>query len=66
MAQGERRVREIHQSLTRSILLAGAERQLAIANWITAVVLILGCGLHWYTIAMGLLLVTVARIIHEV
>ena len=58
MAQGERRVSAIHPSLTRPILLAGAERQLAIANWITAAALILGCGLHWYTIALGLLLVT--------
>src|SRR6266446_3849719 len=61
MAQGERRVSAIHQSLTRPILLAGAERQLAIANWITAAALILGCGLHWYTIAMGVLLVTVGH-----
>lgn len=61
MAQGERRVNTIHQSLTRPILLAGAERQLAIANWITAAALILGCGLHWYTIAMGIFLVTVGH-----
>ena len=61
MAQGERRVSTIHQSLTRPILLAGAERQLAIANWITAAALILGCGLHWYTIVMGILLVTVGH-----
>lgn len=61
MAQGERRVSTIHQSLTRPILLAGAERQLAIANWITAAALILGCGLHWYTVAMGILLVTVGH-----
>ena len=61
MAQGERRVSVIHQSLTRPILLAGAERQLAIANWITAAALILGCGLHWYTAAMGVLLVTVGH-----
>jgi type IV secretion system protein TrbD len=61
MAQSERRVSVIHQSLTRPILLAGAERQLAIANWITAAALILGCGLHWYTAAMGLLLVTVGH-----
>jgi type IV secretion system protein TrbD len=51
--KGERRVSAIHQSLTRPILLAGAERPLALANWITAAALILGGGLHWYTIAMG-------------
>ena len=53
MAESERRVSAIHQSLTQPILLAGAERPLAIANWITAAALILGGGLHWYTIAMG-------------
>jgi type IV secretory pathway TrbD component len=61
MAEGDRRVSTIHQSLTRAVLLAGAERPLAIANWITAAALILGSGLHWYTIAVGLLLVTLGH-----
>ena len=61
MTRGERRVSAIHQSLTRPILLAGAERPLAIANWITAAALTLGAGLHWYTISMGLLLLTVGH-----
>jgi type IV secretion system protein TrbD len=61
MKQGERRVSAIHQSLTQPILLAGAERPLAIANWITAAALILGAGLHWYTIALGGLLLTVGH-----
>ncbi len=61
MADGERRVSTIHQSLTRPVLLAGAERPLAIANWITAAALILGSGLHWYTILIGVLLVTVGH-----
>ena len=39
-----RRLNVIHQSLVRPILLAGAERPLAIANWITAAALILGAG----------------------
>src|SRR5712692_7886599 len=59
MAESERRVSAIHQSLTQPILLAGAERPLAIANWITAAALILGGGLHWYTIAMGAFLLTI-------
>jgi type IV secretion system protein TrbD len=59
MAEGERRVSTIHQSLTRPILLAGAERPLAIANWITAAALIFGGGLHWYTVVMGAFLLTV-------
>jgi type IV secretory pathway TrbD component len=58
VANGERRVSTIHQSLIQPILLAGAERPLAIANWITAAALILGGGLHWYTIALGAFLLT--------
>ena len=61
MAEGERRVSAIHQSLTRPILLAGAERPLAISNWITAAALIFGGGLHWYTVAMGTFLLTVGH-----
>ena len=57
----DRRVSAIHQSLTRPILLAGAERSLALANWITAAALTLGAGLHWYTAAMGALLVTLGH-----
>jgi type IV secretory pathway TrbD component len=54
-------VSAIHQSLTQPILLAGAERPLAIANWIAAAALILGGGLHWYTIATGAFLLTVGH-----
>ena len=52
-----RRLNVIHQSLVRPVLLAGAERPLAIANWITAAALILGPG-QWYTAALGVLLAT--------
>ena len=48
----------IHQSLARPLLLAGAERSLAITNWIIAAAVILGGGLHWYTIAVSVLLAT--------
>ncbi|HZP45653.1 MAG TPA: VirB3 family type IV secretion system protein, partial [Candidatus Binataceae bacterium] len=58
MANGQRRMNAIHRSLAQPILLAGAERTLAIANWITAAALILGSGLHWYTAALGALLLT--------
>ena len=61
MEEGKRRVSTIHQSLVQPVLLAGAERSLAIANWITAAALILGTGLHWYTIAIGTLLITVGH-----
>ena len=40
----------IHQSLARPLLLAGAERAPAIANWITAAAIFFGGGLHWYTV----------------
>jgi type IV secretory pathway TrbD component len=61
MGQNDQRVSAIHQSLTRPILLGGAERPLALANWITAAALALGAGLHWYTIAMGVLLLTLGH-----
>jgi type IV secretion system protein VirB3 len=50
-----RRQNVIHQSLTRPILLAGAERPLAISNWIIAAALILGAG-QWFTVIGGVLL----------
>jgi type IV secretory pathway TrbD component len=56
--KGERRANAIHQSLVRPVLLAGAERSLAISNWITAAALILGGGLHWYTIGAGAFLLS--------
>ena len=46
----------IHQSLSRPLLLAGAERAPAIANWITAAAIFFGGGLHWYTVATSGLL----------
>ncbi len=51
----------IHQSLTRPLLLAGAERAPAIANWIMAAAIFFGGGLHWYTITISALLVTVGH-----
>ena len=61
MAEVERRISAIYRSLTQPILLAGAERPLAIANWITAAALVLGGGLHWYTAAMGTFLLTIGH-----
>jgi type IV secretion system protein TrbD len=61
MTQSERRISTIHRSLTQPILLAGAERPLAIANWITAAALVFGAGLHWYTVATGTFLLTVGH-----
>jgi type IV secretion system protein VirB3 len=61
MVEKEQRISAIHRSLTQPILLAGAERPLAIANWITAAALIFGGGLHWYTVAVGAFLLTVGH-----
>jgi type IV secretion system protein VirB3 len=51
----------IHQSLTRPVLLAGAERAPAIANWIIAAAIFFGGGVHWYTLTISALLVTVGH-----
>ncbi len=60
MEEGRRRLNVIHQSLVRPVLLAGAERPLAIGNWIAAAALILGGG-RWYTAAVGVLLATLGH-----
>ncbi|MGO9454331.1 MAG: conjugal transfer protein TrbD [Candidatus Binataceae bacterium] len=57
MNESGQRLNVIHQSLVRPVLLAGAERPLALANWIAAAALILGGG-RWYTAALGALLAT--------
>ena len=57
MEEGRQRLNVIHQSLVRPVLLAGADRPLAIGNWIAAAALILGGG-RWYTAALGALLAT--------
>ena len=51
----------IHQSLTRPMLLAGAERAPAIANWIMAAGILFGGGLHWYTFATSAILITLGH-----
>ncbi len=51
----------IHQSLVRPILLAGAERRLAILNWLIMAALVFGVGLHLYTLAFAALLGTVGH-----
>ena len=51
----------IHQSLVRPILLAGAERRLAIFNWLIMAALIFGVGLHLYTLALATLMGTVGH-----
>jgi type IV secretory pathway TrbD component len=48
----------IHQALTRPVLLGGAERRLAILNWLIVAALIFGVGLHLYTVAIATVLGT--------
>jgi type IV secretory pathway TrbD component len=48
----------IHQALTRPVLLGGAERRLAILNWLIVAALIFGVGLHLYTVALATILGT--------
>lgn len=43
------------------MLLAGAERAPAVANWIMAAGILFGGGLHWYTIVASALLVTLGH-----
>jgi type IV secretion system protein TrbD len=57
MNQEGRRLNTIHQSLVRPVLLAGAERPLAIGNWVIAAALILGVG-NRYSVALGVFMAT--------
>jgi type IV secretory pathway TrbD component len=61
MAESDPRLSTIHQSLARPLLLAGAERAPAIANWIAAASILFGGGLHWYTIGASVLLLTLGH-----
>lgn len=48
----------VHRALTRPVLLAGADRELVLANGVVVVALLLGIGLSWYTVSVsGALLV---------
>lgn len=51
----------IHPSLTRPILLAGADRILVLLNVTCIVMLIFGVGLHWITVIASLFLALVGH-----
>ena len=51
----------IHPSLTRPLLLAGAERALVLANGTIITALILGVGFHWARLTVAILLGTVGH-----
>jgi len=51
----------IHPSLARPLLLAGAERELVLANGTLIAALIFGVGFHWASITVAVLLATVGH-----
>jgi type IV secretion system protein VirB3 len=51
----------IHRSLTRPLLLAGADRELALANGVVVAGLLLGIGLSWYTAGVSAVLLVVGH-----
>ena len=63
-ARGSERPRTvaIHRALTRPVLLAGADRELALANGVVVAALLLGIGLSWYTAATSAVLLGVGHV----
>jgi type IV secretory pathway TrbD component len=55
--EGPRRT-PIHLSLTRPLLLAGAERELVLANGTIIAALLFGVGYHWASLTVAGLLAT--------
>ena len=57
---GPRRT-QVHQSLARPLLLAGAERPLVLVNGTLIAALIFGVGVHWASLGMAALLATLGH-----
>jgi len=51
----------IHPSLTRPLLLGGAERELVLMNGTMIAALIFGVGFHWVSLTLAVLLATVGH-----
>lgn len=51
----------IHRSLTRPLLLAGADRELALANGVVVAALLFGIGLSWYTVGVSAALLVIGH-----
>jgi type IV secretion system protein VirB3 len=51
----------IHPSLTRPLLLGGAERELVLVNGTVIAALIFGVGFHWVSLTIAALLATVGH-----
>ena len=52
---------DIHQALTRALLLGGAERELVLINLTVVLALVFGVGFHWFSISMAVFLLTVGH-----
>jgi type IV secretion system protein TrbD len=57
---GTRRT-SIHSSLTRPLLLAGAERELVLINGTAIAALIFGVGFHWASITVAIIFATIGH-----
>jgi type IV secretion system protein VirB3 len=51
----------IHPSLTRPLLLGGAERELVLVNGTVIAALVFGVGFHWVSLSIACLLATVGH-----
>jgi type IV secretion system protein VirB3 len=51
----------IHRSLTRPLLLAGADRELALANGVVVAALLFGIGVSWYTAGISSVLLVIGH-----
>lgn len=51
----------IHPSLTRPLLLAGAERELVLVNGTLIAALVFGVGFHWASVTMAIVLATLGH-----
>ena len=51
----------IHRALTRPLLLAGADRELALANGVVVAALLFGIGLSWYTVGVSTALLVIGH-----
>ena len=51
----------IHRSLTRPVFLAGADRELVLANGVVITALLFGIGLSWYTVGISAALLIVGH-----
>ena len=55
------RIVPIHRALTRPVLLAGADRELVLANGVVVIALLFGIGFSWYTASVSAVLLIVGH-----